>query len=48
MEEELKHAFSIVMAESVRNAMVAMFKAMTMFPPTPPPGNVFEDDCAFP
>jgi len=45
--EEMERAHRIVMAESVRNAMIGMFQALEMFPPAPPPAGVEEDDCAF-
>jgi len=35
------------MVESVRNAMVGMFKALDMFPPAPPPAMVDDEDCAY-
>jgi hypothetical protein len=45
--EEMERAYRIVMAESVRNAMVGMFQALEMFPPAPPPAGVEDDDCGF-
>jgi len=45
--EEMERAYRIVMAESVRNAMIGMFQALEMFPPAPPPRGVEDDDCAF-
>jgi len=45
--EEMERAYRIVMAESVRNAMIGMFQALEMFPPAPPPAGVEDDDCAF-
>mmetsp|Transcript_95452 Transcript_95452/g.273774 ORF Transcript_95452/g.273774 Transcript_95452/m.273774 type:complete len:325 (+) Transcript_95452:91-1065(+) len=45
--EEVDRAFRIVMAESVRNAMMGMFQTLEMFPPTPPPLGISDDDCAY-
>jgi hypothetical protein len=45
--EEMERAHRIVMAESVRNAMIGMFQALEMFPPAPPPDGIEDDDCAF-
>lgn len=47
LREELDRAFHIVMAESVRNAMMGMFQALEMFPPSPAPRDVPDDDCAY-
>lgn len=45
--EEIDRAFRIVMAESVRNAMLGMFQALGMFPPAPPPPGIGDDDCSY-
>lgn len=45
--EEIDRAYRIVMSESVRNAMMGMFQALTMFPPAPPPRSVQDDDCSY-
>jgi len=45
--EDMERAYRIVMAESVRNAMIGMFQALEMFPPSPPPAGVEDDDCSF-
>lgn len=45
--EEVERAFRIVMTESVRNAMQGMLQALDMFPPSPPPRGVEDDDCAY-
>jgi len=45
--EEMEHAHAIVMSESVRNAMMSMFRALDMFPPAPPPPGIDIDDCGY-
>jgi len=45
--DELDRAFRITMVESVRNAMISMFKALDMFPPEHPPPGVDSKDCAY-
>mmetsp|Transcript_87747 Transcript_87747/g.232948 ORF Transcript_87747/g.232948 Transcript_87747/m.232948 type:complete len:290 (+) Transcript_87747:83-952(+) len=45
--EEIDRAYRIVMTESVRNAMMGMFQALGMFPPSPPPRGIQDDDCAY-
>lgn len=45
--QEFHRAFQIVMAESMRNAMMGMFRALDMFPPERPPSAVLEDDCGY-
>eukprot|EP00927_Polykrikos_kofoidii_P051518 TRINITY_DN45313_c0_g1_i1.p1 TRINITY_DN45313_c0_g1~~TRINITY_DN45313_c0_g1_i1.p1 ORF type:complete len:376 (+),score=48.22 TRINITY_DN45313_c0_g1_i1:53-1180(+) len=45
--EEVDRAFRIVMVESVRNAMMGMFKALDMFPPRIPPTGIDDEDCAY-
>jgi len=47
LQEEVDKAFRIVMTESVRNAMMGMFQALSIFPPDPHPADVAEDDCAY-
>lgn len=47
LAEELERAHRVVMAESVRNAMMGMLKALDLFPPAPPPVGVAEDDCSY-
>ncbi|CAE7502032.1 rpl12 [Symbiodinium natans] len=45
--EELERAFRIVMVEGVRNAMVAAFQRLDLWPPLPPPPGIEEDDCCY-
>jgi hypothetical protein len=45
--EEAERAYRIVMAESVRNAMVACFRQLDLWPPSPCPPGVGADDCAY-
>lgn len=45
--EEVERAFNIVIAESVRNAMIGMCQAMDMFPPSPAPMGVDDKDCSY-
>jgi len=45
--EELDKAFRIVMAESVRSAMIATCQVLELWPPSPAPAGVADDDCAF-
>lgn len=45
--EELDKAFRIVMAESVRSAMVATCQVLELWPPSPAPCDIESDDCAF-
>jgi len=47
LNEEIERAFRIVMRESVRNAMMGMFQAYDMFPPSPPPAGIQDDDCSY-
>mmetsp|Transcript_66929 Transcript_66929/g.160280 ORF Transcript_66929/g.160280 Transcript_66929/m.160280 type:complete len:327 (+) Transcript_66929:83-1063(+) len=47
LEEELDRALRIVLAESARNAMIATFQALELWPPSPPPPGVDEEDCAY-
>lgn len=44
---EVEFAHNIVMAESVRNAMMAMCQALDIFPPTPQPASIDDGDCAY-
>merc|ERR1712216_740782 len=44
--EELDKAFRIVMAESVRSAMIATCQVLELWPPSPAPVGVADDDCA--
>lgn len=45
--EEVDRAFRIVMVESVRNAMMGMFTALSMFPPSPAPSDIGDEDCSY-
>ena len=45
--EEIERASRIVMAESVRNAMVAMLRKLDMWPPPVPPMGVEDTDCSY-
>jgi hypothetical protein len=45
--EEFDKAFRIVMAESVRSAMLATCQLLEQWPPSPSPAGVADDDCAF-
>mmetsp|Transcript_96477 Transcript_96477/g.186053 ORF Transcript_96477/g.186053 Transcript_96477/m.186053 type:complete len:326 (+) Transcript_96477:28-1005(+) len=45
--EELERAFSVVMEESVRNAMVSAFQRLDMWPPRPTPADVCMEDCSY-
>lgn len=45
--EELDKAFRIVMAESVRGAMIAQCQLLEIWPPSAAPPGVADDDCAF-
>lgn len=45
--EELEKAYRIVMSESVRNSMVSTCQVLELWPPSPTPEGVLEDDCAF-
>lgn len=47
LAEEVERAYRIVMVESVRNAMAGMFQALEMYPPSPPPPDVDDEDCAY-
>lgn len=44
---ELERAFSVVMEESVRNAMVSAFQRLDMWPPRPTPAGVCMEDCSY-
>mmetsp|Transcript_6691 Transcript_6691/g.11721 ORF Transcript_6691/g.11721 Transcript_6691/m.11721 type:complete len:321 (-) Transcript_6691:111-1073(-) len=46
LEEELDRALRTVLAESARNAMIAQFQALELWPPAPPPA-IDEEDCAY-
>mmetsp|Transcript_468 Transcript_468/g.1539 ORF Transcript_468/g.1539 Transcript_468/m.1539 type:complete len:322 (+) Transcript_468:106-1071(+) len=46
LEEELDRALRTVLAESARNAMIAQFQALELWPPVPPPA-VEDEDCAY-
>jgi hypothetical protein len=43
----LKFAYQQVMTESVRNGIVATCRELDLWPPEPPPADVFDDDCAW-
>ncbi|CAE7670357.1 rpl12, partial [Symbiodinium microadriaticum] len=45
--EELERAFRIVMVEGVRNAMIAAFQRLDLWPPQPPPPGIEDDDCCY-
>jgi len=45
--EELECASRIVNAEGVRSAMVAAFQLLELWPPTPAPLGIDEEDCCF-
>jgi len=45
--EEVDKAFRIVMAESVRSAMIATCQTLELWPPSPTPAGITGDDCAF-
>mmetsp|Transcript_25083 Transcript_25083/g.46036 ORF Transcript_25083/g.46036 Transcript_25083/m.46036 type:complete len:339 (-) Transcript_25083:85-1101(-) len=45
--EELERASDIVMAESVRNAMIAAFQTIDLWPPVPKPPGVDDEDCCY-
>jgi len=45
--EELERSHQIIMSESVRNAMIAAFEQFEMWPPTPSPPEVPDDDCCY-
>eukprot|EP00928_Gymnodinium_smaydae_P036011 TRINITY_DN25241_c0_g1_i1.p1 TRINITY_DN25241_c0_g1~~TRINITY_DN25241_c0_g1_i1.p1 ORF type:complete len:367 (-),score=67.74 TRINITY_DN25241_c0_g1_i1:227-1327(-) len=47
LEKEIQFAFHIVIAESVRSAMVAAFKELDLWPPLPTPAGVREEDTCF-
>jgi len=45
--EEARAAFSLVMTEAVRNAMVAAFRRLELWPPLPAPRGVAPEDCNY-
>lgn len=45
--EEVERAFHLVMVESVRNAMIATFRELDMWPPVLKPLGVEDDDCSY-
>merc|ERR1719375_1993474 len=45
--EEISRAYDVVMNESVRNAMVAAFRELGLWPPSPTPAGVGASDCDF-
>jgi hypothetical protein len=45
--EELEKAYRIVVAESARNMMIATVKGLNLFPPTPKPQGISDDDCSY-
>jgi len=47
LRKELELALRTVMLESVRNAMIAAFRELEMWPPTPTPAGVDKDDCRY-
>ncbi|CAK9023917.1 50S ribosomal protein L12 [Durusdinium trenchii] len=47
LTEELDRAFRVVMVEGVRNAMMAAFQRLELWPPRPAPEGIEEDDCCY-
>lgn len=47
LHEDLARAFDMVTTESARNSMIASCKAADLFPPSPAPASVKEDDCSW-
>jgi hypothetical protein len=47
LTNELEHAHSIVMGESVRNAMISTFKALDIYPPAEVATHVEHSDCNY-
>jgi len=47
LSEEHERAYRIVMVEGVRNAMIAAFQRLELWPPTPAPEGIEEDDCCY-
>jgi len=45
--EEMTRAYDVVMNESVRNAMVAAFREVGLWPPSPAPAGIEDSDCDF-
>jgi len=45
--EELDKAFRIIVAESARNMMIATVKGLGLFPPSPRPEGINEEDCSY-
>jgi len=45
--EEVTRAYDVVMNESVRNAMVAAFREVGLWPPSPAPAGIEDSDCDF-
>lgn len=45
--EEVDKAFRIIVAESARNMMIATVKGLGLFPPSPAPAGISEEDCCF-
>lgn len=45
--EELDKAFRIIVAESARNMMIATVKGLGLFPPSPTPAGISEEDCCY-
>lgn len=45
--EEMTRAYDVVMNESVRNAMVAGFRELGLWPPSPAPTGIEDSDCDF-
>mmetsp|Transcript_132430 Transcript_132430/g.255060 ORF Transcript_132430/g.255060 Transcript_132430/m.255060 type:complete len:329 (-) Transcript_132430:8-994(-) len=47
LEEELKVASDLVYKESVRNALIASFPRLDLWPPAPAPSGINADDCSY-
>jgi hypothetical protein len=47
LAEELERASHIVTAESLHNSMCATFKELELWPPSPAPAGISDDDCAY-
>jgi hypothetical protein len=45
--EELDRAFRIIVAESARNMMIATVKGLGLFPPSPSPEGISDEDCSY-
>lgn len=47
LQEELDRAANIVLAETVRNVVVSHCRRLNMWPPSPPPVGVDDNDCSY-